>query len=416
MFRPILCLAIASMGTPLLWSQGDTCASATPITTGSYAWDNSASTDSNEGCIGTADLFWSWTAPAAGDYLVELTWPAPNMEFDAALSVFGEPLCAFTHQIGCNVNYAARGGVRVPSVVAGDTYLIQVSGWFGMTGSGVLNVLPAPCTFPNYTDDGLEENDQPSMAVPLVAGTYTDLFVAHGDPDYYSIVIPPGHAVQVSFSGLSTPHEAYLHHANGALVGPGYTGMYYDPNVATALPMVLSLTHGAGIYERDRCGEYDLTISYTPSDPRFETFCNPPAPNSAGKATILDAWVNAPQYGSEVVLGSYNGPPGQFGYYLVGTQFTDPGTPVGFGQLCLSGTVARYNVAGTALQSLGQYSNSGTFNNLSNTGYFGYGFMPPSQLPAPLGTIQAGDTWFFQIWHREPNGGSHLSNGVRVQY
>ena len=64
------------------------------------------------------------------------------------------------------------------------------------------------------------------------------------------------------------------------------------------------------------------------------------------------------------------------------------------------------------MQSLGSFSAGGTFQNLSGTSTSGTGFDVPNQLPGPVGsTVMAGDTYHFQLWHREDGGNSNFSNG-----
>ncbi|MCA9003608.1 MAG: hypothetical protein KDB61_16915 [Planctomycetes bacterium] len=76
----------------------------------------------------------------------------------------------------------------------------------------------------------------------------------------------------------------------------------------------------------------------------------------------------------------------------------------------------RYNTTG-ALNSLGQFDNSGTFISLGNTPLGGTGYDVPSEIPVPsLPLIQSGETWNFQLWHRETGGSSNFSNGLSVTF
>ena len=404
-------------GTNPAWAQGDSCASATSITgTGVFPWDNSMATSSGEGCIGNRDLFWNWTPPADGDYHVQLVWPGPGPAFDTSLGVYRGTGCTFQDLVNCNVSPFAQGGVTVEGALATETYLIQVASWQGATGPAELHVFASPCSPQNFVDDGFEENDSLAQAVPMGAGLTTDLSVIAGDPDFYSFTIPPGHRLQIQSPTAGPGHQFFLYHNNQILFGPTILGIHYAPEASQPFDVVVEVRQSGDGPLLTRCTDYELNVSFLPTDARFEKFCNPSGPNSTGQPTILEGFVNAPQYGSEVVIGSFNGPPSQFGYLLVADQFSDPGSPLGLGELCLTGTVARYNVAGTALDSLGMFGPSGSFQSLSGNGFFQYGFLPPTDLPNPLGAIQAGDTWYFQLWHREPGGNSHLTNGLAVQY
>ena len=152
-------------------------------------------------------------------------------------------------------------------------------------------------------------------------------------------------------------------------------------------------------------------------------FCDPMDPNSTGESTALTAtFSNGP--GSPVHLEPRMGPPGEFGYFLVGTASQDPGAPISQGRLCLSTapgeTIGRFNVGGGPLNSLGQFDNFGRFTNLSGTSSGTYGFDVPATLPmAGNPALMAGQTWHYQLWHRDQMGGagaSNFSNGVTVDY
>lgn len=162
-----------------------------------------------------------------------------------------------------------------------------------------------------------------------------------------------------------------------------------------------------------------LLIEYTTGG-GLSTFCDPAANNSTGLPTVLTGAMSAPG-GSGLHLEAAQGPPGQFGYFLVGTAPQDPGAAVGSGFLCLSLTggnlVGRYNVGGGNLNSIGLFDGSGILQNGVGTSSVGSGFDVPSALPLPGSpSIQSGETWHFQLWHREDGGDSNLSNGLSVTF
>ena len=147
-----------------------------------------------------------------------------------------------------------------------------------------------------------------------------------------------------------------------------------------------------------------------------DRFCFPAAPNSSGASAILEGrWV------SDVLhLDVRQGPPDQFGYFLVGTQAADPGLFVGQGEFCLAvggpHAFVRYNVVGTPWNSLGQFGADGRLRNIAGTAAFGEGFDVPASIPVLNTTIQTGDTWHFQAWFREASGASNFSNGLSVSF
>ena len=151
-----------------------------------------------------------------------------------------------------------------------------------------------------------------------------------------------------------------------------------------------------------------------------EPFCDPMDVNSTGQSTQLTG-TTADLPGLPLHLDAHQGPPTQFGYALVGTSPSDPGAPISQGRLCLGmglgELIGRYNVAGTPFDSLGQFNSLGEFENLSGTSTTGFGFDVPSTLPLPGNpTILAGETWYFQLWHREDGGQSNFSNGLAVTF
>lgn len=164
-----------------------------------------------------------------------------------------------------------------------------------------------------------------------------------------------------------------------------------------------------------------LTIDFTPpASGTLIPFCDPANPNSTSFPTVLTGTFGS-GVGSGLHLEATSGPPTQFGYFLVGTAAADPGFPVDSGELCLSITppnqFGRYNVAGGALNSVGFFDAAGILQNLVGTSTTGTGFDVPSTVPITgTPTITTGQTWHFQLWHRENNGDSNLSNGLTAVF
>ena len=192
--------------------------------------------------------------------------------------------------------------------------------------------------------------------------------------------------------------------------------------------LIVSLDPGSGqILESQLTGATGSVSSMTLRVPiegygAGTAFCNPMDPNSTGLPTQLRAR-NLPDV-QNVHLEATQGPPFQFGYFLVGSGFSEPGITVGNGRLCLSvsgtNTIGRYNAAGTDRNSLGIFSPAGRLINLSNTSEISSGFDVPNQLPLAGGpSILAGSTWHFQLWHRDIIANQQVfqfSNGVSVNF
>ncbi|MEZ6005122.1 MAG: hypothetical protein R3F33_13140 [Planctomycetota bacterium] len=153
----------------------------------------------------------------------------------------------------------------------------------------------------------------------------------------------------------------------------------------------------------------------------FSTYCDPARRNLTGSPAVLAGSFGS-GVGSDLHLEATQGPNLEFGYFLVGTGFSDPGLalPQG-GHLCfdLSGA-GRYNVAGGALSSIGRFDAAGVLQNLVGTSTVTSGFDVPTTLPLTGSpTIMSGDTWYFQLWYRDTPAGAgsaNLSNGLAVTF
>ncbi|MDF1839781.1 MAG: hypothetical protein P1V35_18090, partial [Planctomycetota bacterium] len=107
-----------------------------------------------------------------------------------------------------------------------------------------------------------------------------------------------------------------------------------------------------------------------------------------------------------VTLNAFHLPVGQFGYFLNSDapgSFT--GIPNSMGTFCLGGGLGRYNQASEIF--LTSASGEGSLDlDLNNT-------------PTNTGStsILAGQTWYFQGWHRDTAAGtSYFTNGVEISF
>ncbi len=150
-------------------------------------------------------------------------------------------------------------------------------------------------------------------------------------------------------------------------------------------------------------------------------FCTP-TNNSTGAAASLTGAVGNGT-GSNLHLEVTQGVPGEIGYFLAGNEAT-AGVATSNGMFCLVGTGTaafyRYNVSGGGSNSVGLFDASGVLQNLVGTSTVGSGFDVPGTIPGivPI-TIASGDTWHFQLWHRDTpaaQGTSNFSNGLSVTF
>lgn len=159
--------------------------------------------------------------------------------------------------------------------------------------------------------------------------------------------------------------------------------------------------------------EWDLNLVGT-------AFCDPALPNSTEYSTELLGQVSAPG-GAGVRLEVRNAPPNQFGYFLVGSAADAVGLMFSQGRFCLGTAqgdrIGRYNIAGTDRDSVGLVDSTGQLRDSANSGPYQTGFEVPATLPLPGNpSIQAGQTWHFQFWHREALGASNFSNGLSIVF
>ncbi len=151
-------------------------------------------------------------------------------------------------------------------------------------------------------------------------------------------------------------------------------------------------------------------------------FCSPMDTNSTGNSTTLTGSLGS-GVESGLNLQVSGGVPSEFGYFLIGTAVDDPGTVISGGRLCLAisggNQFGRYNF-GTTTNSIGAFDASGNFANLVGTATSSGGMGYDVASANPLGgTISSGQTWHFQLWHRDTPAGagsSNFSNGLSVTF
>lgn len=186
--------------------------------------------------------------------------------------------------------------------------------------------------------------------------------------------------------------------------GPGQFGN----GPLTSLPGdVLSGAEGNGVIRFP--GEHS-TITFTA--PAFEYWygftvgvvgslgqqrCSPAVPNSTGRSGALTAAGSRVAAANDLVLAASLLPANTFGLLLCSRTPGNVPNPGGSqGTLCLGGAIGRYN---QQIQNSGPSGNFVVALDLSRT-------PQPSRFVA----ITAGETWFFQCWHRDVVGGMQTSN------
>ena len=214
-----------------------------------------------------------------------------------------------------------------------------------------------------------------------------------------------------------------------------YAGCYYtgrltsDPLGEMAFPFEYKT--GSGPYNqldgtgRNRWGDYSLTaadpvddtiwtvqefsrsqnrwrinIAQVGFDDGTTTYCNPGDGNPNNVATIGVSGTDLS--GPDITVDAANVPANVNGYLVVGaSNAAVPNPPGAKGTLCVTGGCqGRY---GTDIQSSGS---GGTYSTDIKSPQTACGMMGSGDYCLPGGcgpaNIQAGETWYFQYWHRQP--------------
>jgi V8-like Glu-specific endopeptidase len=135
-------------------------------------------------------------------------------------------------------------------------------------------------------------------------------------------------------------------------------------------------------------------------------YCGPGAPNSTGSAASIRAIGSNLVSLNDVTLHADGLPLNQFNYFLTGTASAFAPNPAGSqGNLCLGGTGGRYNQPGNILFS-------------GATGSVELAIDLTAMPTNPVQMVAAGQSWFFQNWHRDqnPSSTSNFTDGLEISF
>lgn len=187
--------------------------------------------------------------------------------------------------------------------------------------------------------------------------------------------------------------------AQGQLVsGPTTFVEYVGPGRSTAVGLAAG---PGGLYFTDfyaeqgtspvAAGANILRVRYVGEDPDIcgaigQPYCSPAELNSSGASGALLASGSAIAADADLTLQAVDLPTNVFALCLASETQDFVANPGGSrGNLCLGGTIGRFNGQIVDTGPAGQFS---VFINIAN-------------LPAPLGMVSAGETWNFQAWFRD---------------
>lgn len=125
------------------------------------------------------------------------------------------------------------------------------------------------------------------------------------------------------------------------------------------------------------------------------------APNSTGAAAEITTSGCRSIQSNELVLHASGLPANQYGIFFYGPETSS--SPFGNGTLCVGGPLGVFRLKPAQLSDAGGLVSRPLDLNAhpSNTG---------------AGQINAGTTWNFQFWYRDPGHGFNLTNGVSVTF
>ena len=436
------------------------CSAATAISgVGITPWSNIGATTTAFGvgsgpCIGPgngqveADVFYQWTATAAGDFAFDTIGTGADTVLALHLGSGCASTCVYYDD---DSGGAFQSRIVAPGILAGDTYLVQVGTWTlaGSTGGGVLNVtpfVPAPndtCSTPEvisglgfFAVDNLSATDSffdgGDAAVCGDSGNAAppsrDVFfvwTAPCDGDYTvtDCAIASDNAMNVYDGG-----DCSAVCIDGAGDSSGICGganVDVDWSAIGGQEYLIQIGGwGAGGLAQGDIEIIQNTVP-CPMNGIVEFACQPASMHLAGgAATMVTSTFSPGSTPSGLNLQVTDGSPGEFGFMLVAADHTNS-IALFNGVLCLDTPFGRYNpnIATNQglpqLNSIGSFDGAGVFNSLFGnappTG--GSGYDVPVELPfSPAGQMIApGDTYAFQCWYRD-GASANFSDTVKVLF
>jgi len=428
----------------------DECSGALPLALGPNAFSTLNAMSSPEAwpcATGGADLWYSYTA-ASTDLTFAETCGA---NYDSALQVFDGSNCALLTSLQCNDDACSLQSRVTWAATAGTTYLIRVGGFASATGSGDLTVGTIAPPPPNCLQTTFVSNNGGSVGGNVffdltttqditISALDTNYSAVAGNPVGMMVYLTPGTFVgaeqnialwnlvatddgRATSSGtgvptrirFSTPIVLPAGSYGVALRAVGSGHRYVNgtgPNQLAQTPDgVLSFVGGKA---------QNTPFSSTPFSPRIwngrmcynvpisTSYC-PAVINSTGVGATISAVGSDDVSDNSVVLSITDMPMQTFILLLTSpTQgfWMNPGGSGG--NLCLGGSIGR---------AVGNQIYTATNGSLSNVA------VDLAFLPTPILVFiaaQAGESWNFQAWFRDPAGmsvgRSNFTNGIEIQF
>ncbi|MEM8711500.1 MAG: hypothetical protein AAGG01_11145, partial [Planctomycetota bacterium] len=248
--------------------------------------------------------------------------------------------------------------------------------------------------------DIMEPNNDTCTAASVTEGVIDGASVHPSDPDYY--IFTPAFEYTAVFAvdydpslgeldldvyhaGFSEPCESYQQITFGGIDEPGYEeqAAFSGGGFFRFIVEVRNVDPGAG------CIPYRLTVASSPPQSLGDTICFN-GPNSTGFPSEIYAWGSDVVSTNSMSLSVAGTTPNSNGFFLASRGYgivTNPGGAQG--DLCITGA------------EIGRYVGPGQIQTSGSTGE-AFLSLDLTQTPQPAGlvSVQPGESWFFQYWHR----------------
>lgn len=445
-------LAAAIATSAVAYAQ-DECSTAAAAALGNTAFDTTTATPSIElwNCAsgGGPDLWYTYTAANTNDIVIETC----GSSYDTALEVFSGA-CGALVLIECNDDFCGlQSTVSISGVTAGTTYTFRVGGWNGNSGTGAFDiseVTPPPPLGPNCVETLFASNNGGAVD----GAVYFDMTLTQGISVDGLVVNTGSTAAGIGadlymFMGSHVGNETaagWMLLASGDFTANG-AGINQQTAISFVSPASIpagtngfaiaaqgfnhSYTNGDGTNQNHVSADGVITLDLgsatnaaftgTPFTPRVWNgiICSagPVSPgtnycmaelNSTGSASSVVGSGSNSIAANDLSLEVVNLPMNAFAFFVTSqTQGFVPMPGGSSGNLCLSGNVGRY-------VGPGQIQNSGATGSVSLA-------IDNTLIPQPTGFVSGavGETWNFQLWHRDSNmmgATSNFSDGYEVTF
>ena len=269
-----------------------------------------------------------------------------------------------------------------------------------------------PCD-PAVHDDGLEDNDTCATAQPLPLGVSPGLWASRVDGDFYRRTIAAGETLDANiyFTDSIADLDLFLYRASGPCGGGFQSGELVAGFTQTDDERVV-WTNSSGspvdvvlhvdVFDDDDCSNYDLDVVLSGGS-IGSNYCQG-ATNSTGSPGLLRGLGSTSLAADDVTLLGTNLPGNQFALFVTSRTPAFVANAGGSdGNLCIAGAIGRYNGQLAPTEPSGRISLAVDVNAIPQ--------------PTALVSAQAGETWRFQVWHRDATpGGSNFSTGLAITF